>query len=206
MKNFAKVDNNKKTIKKMKHTIYIGLILICFSFLTAKAQVAIGKDSVEGNSTLLDFSEDGAVEGDGLNTKGIILPAVTTLPASPANGTFVFDTTDNKVKVFYLDADDGAEGSWHDLTGTEEAGSFNYSDILNHITNTDDTGEGTIIGAETSSAEGVLVLESSDKAMILPKVASPHVNVKSPYPGMMCYDTVTKSLAVFDGTNWYFWR
>ncbi|WP_051887363.1 hypothetical protein [Chryseobacterium piperi] len=63
-----------------------------------------------------------------------------------------------------------------------------------------------IMGATTSSAPGVLVLESTNKALILPKVASPDVNVKNPYPGMMCYDTSSKTIAVFDGLKWSFWK
>jgi len=185
----------------MKHKIYIGLVAICFLSFAVKAQVAIGKNAVNGASTLLDFDDTD-------NIRGIILPAVTALPVSPANGTFVFDTTDSKVKVFYLDADDGAEGSWHDLTEVgidPQPGSSDKIDT-GHLQNTNETGEGTVIGAESSAAQGVLVLESFDKAMILPKIASPHQSVKSPYPGMICYDTTTKSLAVFDGSNWYFWR
>lgn len=193
---------NEYKNNKMKHKIYIGLMAVCFLSFAVKAQVAIGKSAVEGTSTLLDFDDTD-------NTRGIILPAVTSLPASPANGTFVFDTTDNKVKVFYLGISDGAEGNWHYLTEVgidPQPGSFDYPDTLTHLNNTADTGAGTVIGAESSTADGVLVLESTDKAMILPKIASPHMSVKSPYPGMMCYDTITHSLAVFDGSNWYFWR
>jgi hypothetical protein len=57
-----------------------------------------------------------------------------------------------------------------------------------------------------SNAKGVLVLESADKAMILPKITNPHTTVKNPYPGMMCYDLTSKSLAVFDGANWNYWK
>lgn len=69
-----------------------------------------------------------------------------------------------------------------------------------------DNGRQTVIGARETAVAGVLVLESADKAMVLPRVASPHLNVKSPYPGMMCYDTDSKTLAVFDGTVWNYWR
>ncbi|WP_148043492.1 hypothetical protein [Chryseobacterium sp. G0240] len=62
------------------------------------------------------------------------------------------------------------------------------------------------MGASTSSAPGVLVLESANKALILPKVAAPHLNVKNPYPGMICYDTASKSMAVFDGLKWSYWK
>lgn len=48
--------------------------------------------------------------------------------------------------------------------------------------------------------------ESTDKAMILPRIKAPHLNVKSPYPGMMCYDTETQSVALFDGRFWNYWR
>jgi len=192
----------------MKHKIHIGLMAVCFLSFVVKAQVAIGKDAVNGASTLLDFYS-GDSEDVVTNTRGIILPAVTSLPDDPANGTFVFDTTDNKVKVFYLGISDGAEGNWYDLTEVgidPQPGSFDYPDTLTHLNNTADTGAGTVIGPESSTVDGVLILESDTKAMILPKIASPHLNVKSPYPGMMCYDTTTKALAVFDGSNWYFWR
>ena len=42
--------------------------------------------------------------------------------------------------------------------------------------------------------------------MVLPHVTNPHLTVKSPYPGMMCYDTVKKAVAVFDGTVWNYWK
>lgn len=69
-----------------------------------------------------------------------------------------------------------------------------------------EVGNGVIIGSNTSSANGVLILEATDKALVLPKIASPQTNVRSPYPGMICYDTTSKSVAVFDGKVWNFWR
>ena len=56
------------------------------------------------------------------------------------------------------------------------------------------------------TAEGVMVLESADKALILPKVVDPQANVLNPYPGMLCYDPVKKLVAVFNGTHWFFWQ
>ena len=44
--------------------------------------------------------------------------------------------------------------------------------------NSAETGKGVIMGEATSSADGVLVLESQNKAMILPQIATPHLNVK----------------------------
>ncbi len=66
--------------------------------------------------------------------------------------------------------------------------------------------EGVVIGGPASTADGVLVLESANKAMILPRINTPHLNVKNPYPGMMCYDTASKTLAVFDGSVWNYWK
>lgn len=62
------------------------------------------------------------------------------------------------------------------------------------------------MGAKESAADGVLVLESTNRALVLPHVTNPHLTVKSPYPGMMCYDTVKKAVAVFDGTVWNYWK
>lgn len=156
------------------------------SNLCLNAQISIGKTNVDGASTLLDFSDVAD------NTRGIILPAVTTLPQTPANGNFVFDTIDSEVKLYQ-------NGGWVSLT---ENG--NSTGIISNTSA--DVGDGIILGSDSSSAEGVMVLESTDMAMILPKVAEPHLHVKSPYPGMMCYDTTNKALAVFDGSKWYYWN
>lgn len=67
-----------------------------------------------------------------------------------------------------------------------------------------EVGNGVIIGNSTSAATGVLILEATDKALALPQIASPQTNVKSPYPGMICYDTTTKTVAVFNGKVWSF--
>ncbi|ROI06965.1 MULTISPECIES: hypothetical protein [unclassified Chryseobacterium] len=171
-------------MKNIKN-ISIAVALVIFNSLFA--QVAIEKDVVEGSSTVLDFNN---VSG---NTKGLILPATSGLPTgSLVNGTFVFDVTDNKVKVYEND-------TWKSLS---DAG--NSSAVV--VNNSAETGQGVIIGAASTTADGVLVLESPDKAMVLPKVATPHINVKNPYPGMMCYDTTSKTLAIFDGSVWNYWK
>lgn len=171
-------------MKNIKN-ISIGVALVIFNF--SFAQVAIGKQVVDGNSTVLDFNN---VTG---NTKGLILPATSGLPTGTlVNGTFIFDVTDNKVKMYEND-------TWKPLS---DAG--NSSAV---VTNTSaELGKGVVMGAASSTADGVLVLESSDKAMILPQVATPHINVKNPYPGMMCYDITSKTLAIFDGSVWNYWK
>lgn len=168
----------------MKKFIFSAILLA--SNLCLNAQISIGKPSVDGESTLLDFGD--APD----NTRGIILPAVTDLPETPANGNFVFDAKQNIVKVY-------EDGLWLNLSENGTAAHL--------ITNSSkDIGKGVVIGSETPSAEGVMVLESQDMAMILPKIAEPHLNVKSPYPGMMCYDTTNQALAVFDGSHWFYWN
>jgi hypothetical protein len=174
-------EHNMKPIKK----ISIALALMIFNaFYT---QVAIGKETIDGRSTILDFNNTST------NTKGLNLPATQGIPAgSPANGTFVFDTSDGKVKVY-------ENNTWKALSDVGNVASVIPND-------SDEAGNGVVIGNKEGSADGVLVLESPDKAMILPKISSPHLNVKNPYPGMICYDTVSKTFAVFDGTVWNYWK
>lgn len=170
----------------MKSKLLLSGALFSLLFTSLYGQLSLGKPTVNGPNTILDFDDSPG------NTKGLILPAITTLPASPANGNFVFDINDSKVKMYENE-------QWVELS---EDGS--NADIIHN--NTPETGGGAIIGADSSTAEGVLVLEAPDKAMVLPKIANPHSTVKSPYPGMICYDTVSKSMAVFDGSKWYYWK
>lgn len=55
--------------------------------------------------------------------------------------------------------------------------------------------------------DGVLVLESKTKAMVLPTVDDVN-SIPSPSPGMMVFvnKTGAKRLAVFNGTVWSFWK
>ena len=89
---------------------------------------------------------------------------------------------------------------WVDLSGTGSSTALvPYSGTVNNRRQ-------TVIGSRVTKADGVLVLESSNKALVLPKIENPHLNVKSPYPGMMCYDTARKAMAVFDGIVWNYWK
>ncbi|WP_082140505.1 hypothetical protein [Chryseobacterium sp. FH2] len=160
------------------------LIFLLFLSSIASAQVAIGKEQVDG-SGILDFPVG--------TTNGIILPRVldseTMTTAEP--GTMVFDLTTSRVKYF--------NGAWTDLS--DKTGN---SPTL--IAGNDITTSGVIIGASSSTASGVLVLESADKALILPKITDPVTNVKSPAAGMICYDPTTKLICVYNGTEWFFWK
>ena len=161
----------------------------------AFAQVAIGKASVSSPSVSLEF---------GTGNKGILLPWVTGVSTvtGAVNGTLVYNTTDKKVYVKYA-------SGWKDLsvdaTGTTVDPITNV-DGLTLQNSLDDLNTAKVSIGTPTSTPGILVLEDTNKAMILPKVASPHLNIVNPSPGMMVYDTTKKQLAVFNGTVWSFWK
>lgn len=177
------------------------LISFLFSIHCLHAQMAIGKEEIDG-AGILDFPLG--------ETKGILLPIVTELPSQPSNGTFIFNNVNgdsNKLKVMVYENNDwkylSEEGTLSTIT--ENGQDLTTSYVEN---NSEETGEGVIIGEydENETPNGVLVLESSNKALILPKVVDPHLNVKSPRAGTVLYDLTSKSLVVFDGKVWNYWQ
>lgn len=167
----------------MKKTI---ILISLIAFATAYSQVAIRKTILESASSSLEFGNE---------NRGMMLPWVTNASSlqNTVNGTLVFDLSDKKVKSFQ-------NNIWVDLSiNTTGIADSSLQDDLN-----DNSSAKTSIGTPTATA-GILVLEDNNKAMILPKVASPHLNIISPDAGMMVYDTVKKQLVVFNGSVWTFW-
>lgn len=171
----------------------ITIIALIALGITTQAQVAIGKESVTNTSVSLEFGNE---------NRGIILPYVTDKSNIPEGG-IIYDTTDHKVK--YLK--DG--GVWVNLSEDDgTTATIGTADLSIQASKTDQTTAKTAIGVNgaTDTTVGILVLSDTDKAMILPKVASPHLAIQNPAPGMMAYDTVKKQLAVYNGTVWSFWK
>ena len=164
----------------MKYLITTITLFVCAIMYS---QVGIGTSSL-GTKVILDFQSG--------TTSAIILPRIDT-PAGVA-GTLLYDSTDKKVKY--------NNGGWVDLS--IRTGEFTAVEKAERDQHTE-VGDGAIIGAETTTAPGVLVLESSDKAMVLPKVASPHTSIISPEAGTICYDTTKKLFCVYNGLEWTFW-
>lgn len=177
----------------MKKTILLTALLMSSSY--AFSQMIIGDEdgsATNKTSVLLDFAVG--------QNKGIILPAVTELPVGSGlvEGTILLDASDSEnAKVVYYN------GGWFDLSSGNEA---DISDFIESQPNSDEVSKGVIIGSDSSSADGVLILESTDKAMILPMVESTD-DISNPAPGMMVYinNTGAKRLAVFNGSKWTFW-
>ncbi|MBS7333261.1 MAG: hypothetical protein KIG88_06675 [Weeksellaceae bacterium] len=166
------------TIKRLLITL---IILLNFSTICL-SQVVIGKKTI-GASVLLDFAEN--------TTNGLVLPHINDihLITDATVGTVVFDKITKKAHYY-----DGVQ--WIAINKEEGA--------LPLIAAEKEQGgdQGVIIGSEESTAKGVLILESSDKAMVLPKIYDPAKNVPSPYPGMICYDTRGKHVYIFNGLRW----
>lgn len=161
---------------------------------TLQAQIAIGKDEVAGTSVSLDF---------GTENRGFILPYVEDKSAINVEGTIIYDAGDD-FKVKYL-----SDGNWVNLSEDDgTADTIGAADLTIQTGKTDQVTAKVAIGADadTDTTPGILVLTDTDKAMVLPKVESPHLNIIDPAPGMMVYDTFKKQLAVYNGTVWSFWK
>jgi len=170
-----------------------------FAMALMNAQIIIG-DAVgtapagQKTSVLLEFAAG--------QNKGIVLPYLRTMPLSPAEGTIAVDATnvtDARIKYF--------NGTWVDLSG-QNGDVFTAVAVQPSVAEiAEAAGTKAIIGANTTSADGILVLESPSKAMLLPTVEDVQ-NVINPAPGMMVYvnKAGAKRLAVFNGTRWSFWK
>ncbi|WP_045502254.1 hypothetical protein [Chryseobacterium sp. StRB126] len=170
-------------------------IIVTTGFLIGaclQAQIGISRESVTNGSVSLQF-------GDNEN-KGLLLPYVTDKTGITESGTILFDTSDNKVK-YLKDVN-----TWFDLsvdaTGTADL-NIQATDRVEHP-GAKICISPTLGGADTT--QGILVLADDNKAMVLPKVANPHLNIISPSAGMIVYDTIKKQLAVYNGTVWSFWK
>lgn len=166
-----------------KITISTFIMLLSFAANKSYAQLGIGTETITNSSVLLEF---------GGGNKGIILPAVANAPDA-VSGTFVFNTTSLSLQML-------ENGTWINLTDENEAIPHSFSNAGTDI------GEGVIIGAQDSVKPGILVLESTTQALVLPQVVDPHLNMQGTIAGTMVYDTVSDTLAVFDGINWSYWR
>jgi len=198
----------------MKKIIFILILLVAD---LANAQIAVGKSSItllpSPNPTgavnpfiSLEFGDSPALQG-----KGIVLPWVTNTSAvtGSVTGTIFLDVSDKIIKY-----QNGA-GSYFNLSKNEitQVGTNNSFNTAGIVNTTLQDGLSDLSDAKVSigpiatpAIPGVLVLETTNQAMILPKVASPHLNIVSPEPGTMVYDTVSRQLAVFNGTVWSFWK
>jgi hypothetical protein len=158
------------------------------------------------------------VEFEANLNKGIILPYVRTMQTATdlTPGTIVLDASNaTKAKVkYYAPGNAKADtNGWVDLSSGNEA---NLTSPVNYMSTqplstganpvVENSTSKAIIGANASTAKGVLVLESTTKAMLLPQVATTD-DVKDPAPGMMVYVNGTnKRLAVFNGAKWTYWK
>lgn len=183
----------------MKNTL---ILIAIFAANIISAQVAIGKNT-NNPGAILEF--------DSNTNKTIILPkAEISSTNSYVNGTILMDKSDLTIKVrqnnTWLKLSD--EGSF-----AQQVDGNNNPTTTAYTPNTsEEVGDGVIIGEidangnAASGADGILVLEATNKALVLPQIANPHTTIKSPIAGTMCYDTVSNSLAVFDGKVWSFWK
>ncbi len=178
-----------------------SISFICTLYFST-AQVGIEKEYTGNPSVLLEFNDTrlaaktagaGTISVNGDN-KTLILPIVSTINASSAEGTLWMDATDDKIK--YKSATAVVELT---DTGSDVSSPATLDSSLSEIA----FPNGTILGANSSSAPGVLVLESTTKAMVLPVVENV-ISIASPEPGSMVYDRTEKAIALFNGKTWNF--
>lgn len=184
---------SKLKLLTMKKFLFLLFILSC---TLGFSQVAIGKADITNPSVSLEF---GNIAGDANTQRGILLPWVDSEASvnNPVTGTLIYDTTDKKVKYY---KDTNTTPIWFDLS-VDNTG---VVDTSLQASLTDQAEAKVSIGTPTSTP-GILVLEDTDKAMILPLVDK-YSSVVNPSPGMMVYDLSNDMFCVFNGTVWSFWK
>jgi len=211
-----------KLILKLAKMKYILILIVLLSKLV-KSQIVIGDNagvSPAHNKALLSFTSE---------NMGIILPLInstaedaTSNNALKVPGVLYVSRKDRQVKVYMSPSPqnpDGLIALTQKLPISITIPSENtYSESLPNA--------GVIMGASTTTQKGILVLESAEKTLVLPKLGSakvsPHKSLKDPYIGTIGFSEIEnaifpatkpykKFLWVYGGGNksdgqWHLWR
>lgn len=188
---------------------YSIIILSIFSGLFY-SQVTIGKTIPSvlpvNTSVSIEFGNESG------GNKGIVLPWVTqtSAVAGAVPGTMVFDSRATEQKIYFAKAaipNSTVVSQWVDLS----VGALTPTTAFTPDANSENNTAKVLVGGNplTDTTPGVLVLGSTDKAMVLPRVTS-IADIASPSAGMMVFLTGTTTapinqLAVFNGREWSFW-
>lgn len=174
------------------------LLILSSVFLISNwnAQVIFGDavgTATNKTSVLMEFANTG--------NRGMILPCVTNKTAITTPGSMILDATvRTAAKIQYYNGT-----TWFDLSSAQTADVSTF--VASQPVALEKPNSKVVIGSETSTADGILVLESSTKAMVLPVVSSHH-NIVNPSPGMMVLVNGggIKTLAFYNGSKWAFWN
>ena len=172
------------------------------------SQITVGKSAATSAPATVSVSVEFGDATGGL--RGIVLPWVTATGnvTGAVPGTLVFDSSSTQQKVKFARANVANSTTvfeWFDLSN----GASLPNPVIAPDAGTDVPTAKTLIGGNASSdtTPGILVLGDINKAMVLPRVNS-YADIVNPSPGMVVYVTGTtpQQLAVFNGSEWSFWR
>ncbi|MDR6159062.1 hypothetical protein QF023_002867 [Chryseobacterium sp. SLBN-27] len=146
-----------------------------------QSQVAIGKTTLTNSSVALEFGSD---------VRGIRLPLVTDATTmTGTNGSMVFDAATGSFRFY-------ANNVWSAATSGGQTGGAPTGS---------DTGSGVIVGANSSSATGALIIESSNRALVLPQAILVGQRSITGVKGLAIWDPALKAVAVYDGVKWNYY-
>lgn len=195
-------------MKKIIVTLLVSISILSFSQVRIGANNAVNS-LTNTTSVLLEFGTD--------KDKGIILPYVETVPSGvndAKGGTLIFDvsaTTENPNGEYKVKVKNETAG-WSDLSVQSGYSTTVETDVKDPQATplADKAGAKVIIGNKDTTTDGVLVLDSNDKAMILP-IVDDYKAIKNPSAGMMVFlkhptDNTKHRLIVFNGLKWTFWE
>lgn len=166
----------------MKQAVII--IVFFMSNFLLKGQIGIDKSNNLGASSILEF---------GTQARGIRLQPVENVNSmsNAVAGTIVFDRSSGS--LLYKDSTGWSSPKSGGITGGNSA-AFN-----------DNTTQGVIMGATSSSTSGVLILgkdSGETKALVLPNVGSPEFKMLNPPLGLILYDSDANVIKVWNGNVW----
>ncbi|WP_312306328.1 hypothetical protein [Chryseobacterium sp.] len=176
---------------------YIYIAILLFSvFAQSFAQVVIGDNAgstLPNEKALLSFTSE---------NMGIVLPILSTAALESSVGSqdgSLYVSRANKTVKFYTEPNENNTTGLVALTSV--APSAYTMPTLNNTTEITTTG--VIIGANTTAVQGVLVLEDSEKTLVLPKLGDvanpPHLSVTNPYIGTIGFSEIEN--VVFPATK-----
>ena len=168
----------------MKKIIFLAFILA--GFITASAQVAIGTKKPHASS-ILHLKALGT-------TKGLILPRMSDVERndilSPPAGLVIYNNVNKTVDVVV----DGTPNAWR---------SSDASTLTNVTTGAATTTGGVGIGTITPNKTAILDIDSPNKGVLIPTLATTNQPTASlDIEGMIYYNTTDNKVKLCNGSAW----